>query len=353
MVPGLAPLPPHSAGAAGAQFLPGRSWERGSSITPRVADWLVEFCSQLCLRTSLGPRLRRDGGHVASPPRARTALPRAAGAPARAGGERSPRHSFAGRPQQGSEPPGTSRPLRGSAELRWLGGRSPTRFPPGLQAPPAPRQAEREPGCSLPDAAPERGPTPSLPEPAGCATLLAARENPFLASASSSCILEHVSECITTRSLIEIQLGDLAPQPSALTWAIAPRPAVRARGHAGPEQGRGRSSTAQPRASTTPGAYTAGGCRLCPSPRHSKAFTIPGGRAARSVHNTVQRCRGSAGREGCSTEPLQFTPMPPGVNPALPIPVPSLGVQGAVWGEGEEDPPWWTASPLLFPGTHP
>lgn len=200
----------------------------------------MEFCSQLCLRTSLGPRLRRDRGHVASPPRSRTALPRAAGAPARAGGERTPRHSFAGRPRQGSEPPGTSRPLRGSAELRRLGGRSPTRFPPGLQAPPAPRQAEREPGCSLPDAAPERGPTPSLPEPAGCATLLAARENPFLASASSSCILEHVSECITTRSLIEIQLGDLAPQPSALTWAMAPRPAVRARGHAGPEQGRGQ-----------------------------------------------------------------------------------------------------------------
>lgn len=150
-----------------------------------------------------------------------------------------------GTPLQGGlsrapSPPGTSRPLRGSAELRRLGGRSPTRFPPGLQAPPAPRQAEREPGCSLPDAAPERGPTPSLPEPAGCATLLAARENPFLASASSSCILEHVSECITTRSLIEIQLGDLAPQPSALTWAIAPRPAVRARGHAGPEQGRGQ-----------------------------------------------------------------------------------------------------------------
>lgn len=181
----------------------------------------------------------------------------------------------------GSEPLGAGRPSRGSAAMRRRGGRIPSRFPPGLQAPPAPRQAEREPGCSLPDAAapaaPQRGPTPSLPKPAGCATPLAARENPFLASASSSRILEHVSECITARSLIEIQLGDLAllPLHGQLLRGWQSEPGVtpdRDRDGDGDREG---SSAAQPGASSTPGACTAGGCRLCPSSPGQQTLRCP------------------------------------------------------------------------------
>lgn len=160
-------------------------------------------------------------------------------------------------------------------------------IPPESPSPAAPRlpralpPAPAEPGCSLPDAAapaaPQRGPTPSLPKPAGCATPLAARENPFLASASSSRILEHVSECITARSLIEIQLGDLAllPLHGQLLRGWQSEPGVtpdRDRDGDGDREG---SSAAQPGASSTPGACTAGGCRLCPSSPGQQTLRCP------------------------------------------------------------------------------
>lgn len=126
-VPSLAPLPPRSVGAAGARspLEPAEGAEgSGSSIALRAADWSGEFCSQLCWRTRLCPRLRCDPGQVASLPHGTMALPRAARARAR--GERLlgmalPR---AGWPRWSSKSPGTGRPWRGSAELLWLGERA-------------------------------------------------------------------------------------------------------------------------------------------------------------------------------------------------------------------------------------
>lgn len=174
---------------------------------------------------------------------------------------------------------------------------------------------------ALHQTAPEHKLTPSLP----LCNALTARENPFLASASNSCILEHVSKCLPARPLIEIQLGDLVPWPSALTWAIARRPwraGVRLAGTA--------TGTALP--SSTP--------ELCPPSRDSSPFVSL---SAGSLPHT--HCLGQAGHQGSSAKTLWFTPMPPGENPALPIPTCSLGVKGAVWGEGE-DPAWQGTSPL-------
>lgn len=160
-----------------------------------------------------------------------------------------------------------------------------------------------------------------------CATPLAAKENPFLASASSSRILEHVSECITTHWLADIPLGRLAPQPSALTWATAPRrpsePGSLQPGQGWEQrQGQGQQHT---------GSLMASGCWLCPSPQdpHCPAVSAP-------VPTT--HCLEVPGAAGLLY--LRVAPISHGVNLALPIPDPSLGLQRAVSGEGREDLPW-------------
>lgn len=160
----------------------------------------------------------------------------------------------------------------------------------------------------------------------GCATPLAAKENPFLASASSSRILEHVSECITTHSLTDIPLGSLAPQPSALTWATAPRrpsePGSRQPGQ-GWEQGQGQQHTGSP---------VARACWLCPFPQDPP---LSHGQCS-CPHHTLSRgarcCRAPIHASG--TNATWGKPW------ALPIPDPSPELQRAVRGEGREDLPW-------------
>lgn len=116
-----------------------------------------------------------------------------------------------------------------------------------------------------------------------CATPLSAKENPFLASASSSCILEHVSECITTHWLADIPLGSLAPQPSALTWATAPRWPSEP-GSLQPGQGREQR---QGQGQQHTGSLVASGCWLCPSPQD---LIVPRSVLLSPPH-TVWRCQ--------------------------------------------------------------
>lgn len=89
----------------------GSGGEQGGSIAPRAADWLVEFCSQLCLRTSLGPCLRHDHGQVASLPTAGRRFPGLPAPKPGQGASRAPSMALlgAGQLQCGSEPLGTGR----------------------------------------------------------------------------------------------------------------------------------------------------------------------------------------------------------------------------------------------------
>lgn len=118
-------------------------------------DWPGEFCSQLCLRSST----------VVSPQASCFSHRQ----------DRAPSMVFlaAAQPQQDSEHPlalGSTSLLATRLLLPFY----------------------QELGCSLTDAAARSDPFPA--RACGCATPLAAKENPWLASASSSRILEHVSE---------------------------------------------------------------------------------------------------------------------------------------------------------------
>lgn len=144
--------------------------------------------------------------------------------------------------------------------LRCAGRRGPDLLPSWPPSSSRPRWSG-EPSCAAPSRCGglERGTTPSLPEPPVVQRRSQPGKIPSWPPRSSSDILEHVSECITARSLTETQLRDLAPQPSALTWAAARSGGRARRGHGapgpgpGPGQGPGGSG-AQPGASSTPRA---------------------------------------------------------------------------------------------------
>lgn len=148
---------------------------------------------------------------------------------------------------------------KASARLRCAGRNGPDLLPSWPPSSSRPRWSG-EPSCAAPSRCGglERGTTPSLPEPPVVQRRSQPGKIPSWPPRSSSDILEHVSECITACcSLTETQLRDLAPQPSALTWAAAQSGGRARRGHGAPGLGPGQGpggTTAQPRASSTPRA---------------------------------------------------------------------------------------------------
>lgn len=144
--------------------LPGVSVGFREAASPCAWDCSVEFHFQLCLRTSLGPGLGHHHGRVAL-------------ATAWAAASRAPSMVFlgAGHPHQGSERPLAQGPTSPLASRLLL-------LPIRSRAAPFQMLLLR----ARSDPFPARD--------SGCATPLEAKENPFLASASCSGILERVSE---------------------------------------------------------------------------------------------------------------------------------------------------------------
>lgn len=212
-----------------------------------VWGWSVEFCSQFCLRTSLGPRLWHHHRQVAL-------------ATAKIVASRAPSKVFlgAGHPHQGSEPPLAQGPTSLLASRLLL---------PHIRSLAAPLQMQQRLLLRA-----RSDPFPA--RDGGCATPLTAKENPFLASASSSCILEHVHECITTRSLTDIPLLEVwLPGPLPLHGQLLRGGRV-SLGHASQDRA---GSSARARASSTLGAWwpEAAGSVLSPGTLHCPTLAAP------------------------------------------------------------------------------
>lgn len=224
-------------------------------------------------------------------------------------------------------------------------GKEPDPLPSGPPNSSCPASGERERSCSLPDAALEQGPTPSLTELASCATLLCSQGKSLPGLHS---LLLHPGAC----EGVHHRLLARSLKSSSGIWL--PRPC--------PYMGNGSEAGEASQGSCWPGTGTAMGkaaelpslgpaahwepAQLCPSPRTVTPSSTPLW-ALHPMHALTVALQG-----------LRAPPQSPAgcanATWGKPRPVPSMGVKETLWGERAALSRWRpaSASPLPSPATH-